>query len=502
MNGPERGPASSGRPPRLIHNPISTVGVILATSSFFAALTLIAMDAARGFSNPYLGILTYLVAPAFLFGGLATTVLGIHVERRRRRRLAPGEVPRHLHVDFGNPRHQRAFALWSVVAFVFLLVTAIGSFRTYEFTESVGFCGRTCHTVMKPEYTAYGFSPHARVACVQCHIGPGTDWFVKSKLSGTYQVYATLFNKYPKPIPTPVKNLRPAQQTCEQCHWPKAFYGDAERTNRHYLEDEANTPWTIRLLMKVGGGDPERGRVGGIHWHMNIADKVEYIASDSARQVIPWVRITDQGGKATIYQSADAPLTPAQVDSAQPRLMDCIDCHNRPSHDYLAPTTAVNLSLSTGRISAALPSIKRLAVAALSAEYPSTEVALRTIADSLTSAYRDRADSVAVREAIAELQQVYQENIFPEMNASWRAYPDNIGHLLFPGCYRCHDGQHRSADGRVVSRACDVCHIIIGQGTGPESETISPQGLEFRHPVDIGGAWQEVNCAECHTGGG
>jgi hypothetical protein len=502
MSRPHPDHGSPGRPAHLIHNGISTVGIILAASSFFAALTLIAIDAVRGFANPYLGILTYLVAPAFLLGGLALIVLGIVVERRRRRRLAPGEVPRHLRIDFGDPRQRRTFAVWSVVVFVFLLITAVGSYRTYHFTESVAFCGRTCHTVMQPEYTAYEHSPHARVACVQCHIGPGAGWFVKSKLSGTYQVYATLFHKYPKPIPTPVKNLRPAQQTCEQCHWPKAFYGNAERTNEHFLEDDANTLWNIHLLLKVGGGDPERGEVGGIHWHMNIADKVEYIATDSARQVIPWVRITDRNGVATVYESEGTPFTAAQVDSATPRLMDCIDCHDRPSHIYYSPTQAVNLSLSTGRISTALPSIKRLAVAALSVDYPTTEAALQAIEDSLTTAYRDTADTGAVHQAIAELQQVYQQNFFPAMHVSWKEYPNNIGHIHFPGCFRCHDGKHRSADGRVVSHACDACHVIIGQGTGPEAQTISPQGLEFRHPVDIGGMWKQVNCAECHSGGG
>jgi len=491
---------ATGRPPRPIHNAISTVGIILAASSFFAALTLIAIDAARGFANPYLGILTYLVTPAFLIAGLALVVLGIVVERRRRRRRAPGEVPAHLRIDFGNPRHRRTFAVWSVVVFAFLLITAIGSYRAYHFTESVAFCGRTCHTVMQPEYTAYEHSPHARVACVQCHIGPGAGWFVKSKLSGTYQVYATLFDKYPKPIPTPVKNLRPAQQTCEQCHWPKAFYGEAERANEHFLPDDANTMWTIRLLLKVGGGDPERGEVGGIHWHMNIADQVHYIATDSARQVIPWVRITDRNGVSTVYQSQDAPLTAAQVDSATPRLMDCIDCHDRPSHIYYSPTEAVNLSLSTERISDSLPGVKRLAVAALGVDYPTTEAALQAIDDSLTTAYRNEADTAAVRRAIAEVQQVYRQNFFPAMHVSWKAYPNNIGHIRFPGCFRCHDGKHRSADGRVVSHACDACHVIIGQGTGPEAETMSPQGLEFRHPVDIGGMWKQMACTECHSG--
>ena len=191
------------------------------------------------------------------------------------------------------PRQRNAFLLVAVVTFVFLMFTALGSYRTYEFTESVQFCGQTCHAVMKPEYTAYQNSSHARVACVQCHIGPGATWFVKSKLSGSYQVYATLFHKYPRPIPTPVQNLRPAQETCEQCHWPQKFYGAVEKVRTHFMSDEKNSPWTVEMLLKVGGGDPTHGPVGGIHWHMNVANKVEYIATDEARQIIPWVRITD-----------------------------------------------------------------------------------------------------------------------------------------------------------------------------------------------------------------
>jgi formate-dependent nitrite reductase cytochrome c552 subunit len=355
---------------------------------------------------------------------------------------------------------------------------------------------------MLPEYTAYQHSAHARVTCVQCHIGPGAGWFVKSKLSGTYQVYATIFNKYPKPIPTPIRNLRPAQETCEQCHWPQKFYGNAERVNTHYLNDEVNTAWTIRLLMKIGGGDPEWGQVGGIHWHMNIADKVEYIAADEARQVIPWVRITDRDGNVTVYQAAGSELSGAQVDSATPRRMDCIDCHNRPSHIYNAPTRAANIAIGTGRISTALPFVKRNAVALLTAEYETTPDALQAIADGFADTYRGQADSATIGQAAAELQRIYQENFFPEMKVSWRAYPNNLGHTLFPGCYRCHDGQHTSADGKVISHACNACHIILSQGSGPEPQLISPEGMEFRHPIDIGEMWRQVNCAVCHTGGG
>ena len=354
---------------------------------------------------------------------------------------------------------------------------------------------------MSPEYTAYQNSPHARVTCVQCHIGSGAGWYVQSKLSGAYQVYATIANNYPKPIPTPIENLRPAQETCEQCHWPQKFFGNAERVNYHFMSDETNRPWTIRLLMKIGGGDAEHGRVGGIHWHMNIANRIEYIHTDSARQEIPWVRQTSPDGTVTVFQSESDSLSPAQMDSAEIRTMDCIDCHNRPSHIYNAPARAVNVAMSTGRISTTLPSIKKIAVELLTAEYDSTSHALAAIAEGLAAQYADYADTAAVRQAVAAVQRIYQTNFFPEMKVNWRAYPNNLGHTIFPGCYRCHDGKHRSEDGRVISHECSSCHIIIGQGTGTEAEAISPQGLEFQHPVDIGDMWKTVNCAVCHTGG-
>jgi nitrate/TMAO reductase-like tetraheme cytochrome c subunit len=484
-------PASiPARRPSVFQNWISLMGVVLAACAFFAVLFLIAMDLLRSAAtkNPYMGILTYIVAPAFLSLGLILVFGGALWERRRRHHLAPGEVPKYLRIDFNIPHHRNMFLTVSIVTAIFLLMTAFGSYQTYHFTESVQFCGLTCHSVMEPEFTAYQSSPHARVACAQCHIGEGADWFVKSKLSGSYQVYATLANKYPRPIPTPISNLRPSRETCEQCHWPQKFFGNVERVNQHFLADEQNSPWTIRLLMKVGGGDPEHGPVGGIHWHMNIANTVEYIASDTARQVIPWVRLTDATGKTTVFQSEDKPLTEEQITAATPRRMDCIDCHNRPSHNYQAPARAVNVAMATGRISPKIPNIKKLAVEALTAEYATTGEAMQKIAEKVPA------------EAVAEVQKIYRQNFFPSMKVNWRVYPNNIGHTIFPGCYRCHDGKHKSADGRVISHDCNACHTILAQGRGEQLQQISAAGFEFQHPTDIADMWKEINCAECHTG--
>jgi nitrate/TMAO reductase-like tetraheme cytochrome c subunit len=303
-------------------------------SSIFAFLLLFFLDTIVYSSNPYVGILTFLVAPAFFVAGLVIFLFGAW---RWRRRLAKanGSAPSlRINVDLSRAHDRRLLAFFIPASAGFLLLTAMGSYHTYHFTESVEFCGESCHTVMKPELTSYRHSSHARVACAECHIGKGAEWYVRSKLSGTYQVYATLAHKYPTPIPTPVKNLRPAQETCEQCHWPKEFVGNLDRTIAYYLPDQTNTLYSIRLLLKVGGGDPTHGPVGGIHWHMNVANKIEYIATDEARQKIPWVRMTDAQGVVTEFRTASFTNDASQLPK---RTMDCMDCHNRPAHKFQSP---------------------------------------------------------------------------------------------------------------------------------------------------------------------
>ncbi|MGD8329864.1 MAG: NapC/NirT family cytochrome c [Acidobacteriota bacterium] len=489
--------------PSLIVNPISIAGIILAASSFFAIACLIAIDLTRGLGNPYMGILTYIVAPAFLTTGLMLTVVGALWERHRRRKLRPDSIPMLPVLDLGVARQRRGFIAVSTVAMLFLLLTAVGSYRTYEFTESVAFCGQTCHSVMLPEYTAYQVSPHARVACVQCHIGPGATWFVKSKLSGAYQVYATLADTYPRPIPGPIENLRPARETCEQCHWPEEFFGAVERTFHHYLSDDQNSPWTIQMLLKVGGGYPSTG--AGIHWHMMIADKVEYIATDKERQVIPWVRLTDKQGNVTVFQSSDDPLSADQIAAAEPRVLDCIDCHNRAAHDFDPPVVSADLALQGGRIDRTIPDVKEQVVEALTSEFDSKKDSDDGISKALTSYYQSHhpqfasANASLITTAVAETQRIYKQTFFPDMKVDWRVYPDNVGHLNSPGCYRCHDGKHTSGDGKTITHSCNACHTIIAQGA-PGSLDTSVTGLAFKHPVDIAGMWQQTKCSECHDG--
>jgi hypothetical protein len=479
-------------------NWIGLLGVIVTACSLLALLILLAYDLVRGFDQPYLGVVVYIALPGMLLGGLALIGAGLWYQRHLRLK---GGIPHGLpHLDLNNPLHRRNLVVAVCVGFVFLLFSAFGSIRAYHVTESVAFCGLLCHQVMEPEHTAYMDSPHSRLRCTECHIGPGAEWFVRAKISGLRQVYAVLTNSFSRPIPVPVENLRPARGTCEQCHWPDKFYGDLELRRRHYLTDTENTPFEIRMLLKVGGANPQHGPVGGIHWHMVVDNEIEYIPADKTRQSISWVKVTNRKtGKVVTYQSQSNPLPP-EGEREPTRLMDCIDCHNRPTHLFKAPNEALDLALWLDRIDPAIPSIKLNAAQALvqNAEAESQSLGVQQIAESLSAQYPDYPDQAKIQQAIAETQDIYRNNFFPEMKTNWQVRPDNIGHVIWPGCFRCHDGNLASETGETISTDCNACHTIVSQRTGDQPEKTDLAGLPFDHP---GGPIPEgLTCNLCHTG--
>ncbi len=488
----------SPKPPRLSRNLISEAGVGIAFLALVNLAFLIYLDASGAHSNPYMGILTWMIAPGILIFGIALFFLGMLLERRRRRRQAPDVIPHYPRIDLNERRTRVILISIAVGGILFVTMSVVGSYQVYHYTDSDAFCGTVCHQIMSPEYTAYQASPHARVGCAGCHIGSGAGWFVRSKLSGSYQVYAALTHKYPRPIQSPVENLRPARETCEQCHWPEKFFGTQLKVFNHYQYDETNSPKEVRLLVKTGGGSPESGITSGIHWHMNIANEVTYIATDRQRQVIPWVRVKDRSGKVTEYRTEGVKLTDAQITAATKRRMDCVDCHNRPTHIYRSPDRAVDTALRAGKIAATLPFIKQQGVVVLAADYETTEAAVANIAKEIPAYYQKnypdlyRTKRVQVDQAAAALQTVFKAIRFPEMRVDWRTHPDNLGHFATLGCFRCHDDQHVSADGKRISKDCQICHTVL-----PEPNATAA----FEHPIDIGDL-RSVNCADCHTGGG
>lgn len=496
MNTDRISSANSREPrARLLHNWISYAGLLIAACGVFSFILLVIIDSVVHVSSPYIGILTYLVAPSFVAGGLVLVGLGALWQWRQFKTVA---APK-LEVDLSRPRDRRILGLFVLGSFCFLLISAMGSYKTYEFSESVRFCGQACHTVMNPEFVAYNHGPHARVMCVECHVGPGPKGYVEAKMAGTHQLCAFALDKYERPIPTPVKNLRPARETCEHCHWPSKFVGNLDKTYNHFLGDETNTPYSVRLLLKVGGADAAHGPVGGIHWHMAVSNKVEYIATDAARQKIPWVRMTDPAGIVTVFRDKTFTNDPSAYEIRQ---MDCIDCHNRPAHRYEKPAESVNLAMATGKIDRGLPYIKSNAVYALSRPYRTELEAQDGIAKFLEGKYPNDA---RIRRAIPVVQKIYAENFFPVMKTDWTAHPDNLGHRTWPGCFRCHDGKHKTENGKRAIKAgdCNSCHVILAQGQDAELKKLSAEGQEFKHPEDLYDP--SFQCTDCHSqdvGGG
>jgi hypothetical protein len=491
---------STPKPPSLFRNYISFVGAAIAAAALVSVVLLFLVEITSKQENPYLGILTYIVFPSILIFGLLIVILGRFVERRRRHKMAPTEIAAYPKLDLNEPRARRAFFMFLVMTFLFICASAFGSYKAYEYSESDAFCGEACHSVMKPEYVAYKAGAHARVGCVHCHVGPGAGWYVRSKLSGAYQLYSVTFNKFPRPITTPVHNLRPAPETCEQCHWPEKFFGAQMKVFNHYAYDEKNSLRQTRMLLNVGGGSPTTGQVAGIHWHMNIANTIDYISTDHQRQAIPWVRIKDRDGNVVEYHDRNRRLTQPQINAATPRRMDCVDCHNRPAHVYLPPDAALDQSFAAGRLDTTLPFLKREAVAALNKSYQTEDEAVRSIANTLDGFYKSNYSqlyaqkSEAIKGAVSETQRIFKTYFFPEMRTNWATHPNNIGHLYSSGCFRCHDGEHVSDSGKVIRNDCNICHTVIYDSENPAA---SVKIAGFQHPVDLG-ALSDRKCETCH----
>jgi hypothetical protein len=327
--------------------------------------------------------------------------------------------------------------------------------------ESTEFCGTTCHTVMQPEHTAHQRSPHSRVKCVDCHIGPGADWFVKSKLSGAWQVVSVAFDLYPRPISTPVHDLRPARETCEQCHLPSKFVGDRLVVKTQFADDEENTELKSVLVMKIGG---QRGDAShGIHWHVDPNIQIRY-RSDEKRETMYEVELTDEDGNVKLFVGPEA--GEADADIAW-RVMDCVDCHNRPTHIYRMPEYEIDQALAADQLPRSLPYLRREGVRALKAGYSSADEARAGITGALQAFYRESYPDQAAERATeiaaagAQLTELWAANVFPKMNVDWGTYPDHRGHMVSDGCFRCHSDEHETADGEAIPQDCFECHALL-----------------------------------------
>jgi nitrate/TMAO reductase-like tetraheme cytochrome c subunit len=461
----------------LSSNWLSRIGVVLVTTAAVLWLYLLPTLFRGEVNHPYAGILIFIGLPTLFFGGLILIPLGVVLQRRREKRK--GAYPSDfLPLDFKNVEFRRLLLFIGLVTCVNVVIGGQLVYSGVNYMDSVTFCGQTCHTIMQPQYVAYSQSPHARVACVECHIGPGASWFVRSKLSGSYQVYAAIFHTYPRPIPVPVTSLRPARETCEQCHWPARFEGNRLVIIPTYADDESNTLSKTVLLMHIGGGDG----LGGIHGaHVGPGITIRY-GSDASRQKMHWVEYSNATtGKKTLF--VDDKTNPKTVNPQSGRVMDCIDCHNQPAHKFHLPGEAVDEAIAAGEISPSLPFVKKEGVELLKTSYSSQDQAGKEIPPALEAFYKEKYPNIfsqdhdSIAKAAASLVSIYDQNVFPKMKVTWGTYPNNLGHMNFPGCFRCHGTLHASNDpSQMVPQDCSTCHNILAMGE-PNPKILQDLGL-------------------------
>jgi len=353
-----------------------------------------------------------------------------------------------------------------------IMFLVIGVYQLVEFMDSTAFCGKLCHTVMYPEYTAYQASPHSSVTCSQCHVGSGADYLVKSKLSGIPLIITTLTGSYDRPIPTPVKNLRPARETCEQCHRPSMFFGDVVLTRTTYAQDAANTATTDTRILRVGGGQAEVAQ--DIHWH--VASEVWYLPLDDKRNDIAWVGVVDKNGQVTEYWNmSEVGQVTNELVQKEGRLMDCIDCHNRATHVFSSPEELIDSAMLQGLINPSLPYIKREAMQALNTPAASLDAAfakVEAIGDFYKTNYPDLANykQTQITTAIDQLKKVATLTTFPDMKVDWTSYSDNVSHVNSPGCFRCHGKLVATSGpqkGQTLSADCTLCHYFQTPNQAP-----------------------------------
>jgi nitrate/TMAO reductase-like tetraheme cytochrome c subunit len=433
---------------------LSMLGAALVTTAGFSWLFALPTQLKGHTSNPYIGIIVFLVIPSIFVAGLILIALGVFLARKR--------IEGGLMAMPDRRTYFRKLAIFlGLTTAVNIVIGSQGTYRAIEHMETDQFCGQSCH-VMKPEFTAHQNSPHANVACVDCHVVPGATGWIESKMGGARQGLNVVFHRVKYPLESAIESNRlvPSRETCEQCHWPQNFDQAKLRVTEHFDNDAANTETQTVLVMMTGGGD-----FGGIHGkHLGPGIEIGYAAADSKRQTIPWVEYRNQKtGEARTFLAQGST---SQSVSKLPRYqMQCVDCHNRPTHTFDLPERAVDRALALGSISTTLPFIKKKAVELLKATYSSNEEATRAIPAQLLAFYKQSNPDLCSRRASdisdagAEIAAIYNRNVFPDLKVTWGTYPNNLGHTDFPGCFRCHDGSHSTPDQKqTITQDCNTCH--------------------------------------------
>ncbi|MBM9605248.1 cytochrome c3 family protein [Desulfopila inferna] len=447
-----------------VQTPLGLIGIALTTICFLLTLLGMVLHATGLMENAYAAIVTFLVFPAGAVLGLL--LIPVSAYFRRKKWFGDSINKPNLIIDFGKKKHRQMVILVIVLSLVNIGIFSLVIYQAYHFTESDYFCGVVCHSVMEPEYTAYQRSPHAKVGCVSCHIGSGAEWYVKAKLSGLRQVNATITGDYNTPIPAPVEHLRPARDTCEECHWPEKFHGKMVKEFVSFSNDDQQDPLIDEVALHIGGRNPITERFEGIHWHVSDNVKVEYESLNEKRTEIGRVKVTRPSGITEEFSRGDT--EPSENQDVEWRTMDCIDCHNRPAHIYDNLEETVDFGLQSEQIEPSIEGIREDSITVLQADYVSRAEAREQIIENLLllQAERNGSDFVtdnrqALLDSGAYLLKSYLGNIWPRMDITWGTYKSHLGHQFEDegyGCFRCHNEEHETEFGKTISQSCDLCH--------------------------------------------
>ena len=495
--------------PRTFYNPISLVGMVVFLFNIGLILFLSIVEMLSAHHKPYADLIIFVILPSIVLFGLALIIAGVVRERRRRAAGAVTES-RYPVIDFNNPKHRTLVLVFSGIFVLMCLLYAFAGFKTYEYTESDTFCGVLCHiqgqSLHRAEDSSYSFSPHARIGCSTCHVGSGAKYFVLYKLRGMRQLFDLITGRVPRPIPAPVVDLRPAQEVCESCHGPKYQFYERLEARKYFLSDAGNTQWGVDLLLRMGTAGLKTDRPPKMHWHSSTTEEILYHTTDPKRVVIPWIHVKRLDGKERTYRVRGTPPGTSEPEESAKRRMDCVDCHNRAGHPFRNPSDILNALMSIGLVDPTLPGIKKTAVQALEGEYRTSLEGREAIGKGVRDFYKTTYPALAetrkdaIDRAVAVLQRVYENNYDPVMKASWKNFPDNRGHRHAPGCFRCHDGNHVSEDGAVLSKDCNLCHVLLEHQISVRKDEKSAElrALVYPHPVDVGDSFRTMNCSDCH----
>lgn len=492
-------------PPRILSNSLSLIGLFIVAFNVFLIIFLSIIDAFSAGNHPYADLIIWIFLPVIILFGVVLIIVGVRLERRKELEGGPAER-RFPVINFNDPKHRKKGLVLLTSLLLLSLLYAFSGYKFYEFSESTTFC-TSCHSVMGHETRSHRYSVHAKLSCTECHVGPGAKYYFVTHLRGAKEAISLMLNRYSRPLHTPIKDLRPSQDICENCHGPKYQLNQRLESRTYYLSDKENSRKAINLLLKMGKAEIALDKPPKMHWHSSTTEEILYATQDPKRIDIPWIRVKRLDGKVRVYRSTESKFSDEEVTKAGTRRMDCMDCHNRSGHPTNPPALVLNAMLANGIIDPGLPEIKHLAVQTLEATYASRDEATKGIDTAIRDFYRKAYPAVAkdketaIASASKALQGAYDRNYDAYMKVSWRHYGNNQGHVFTPGCFRCHDGKHRSEDGAVLSRDCNLCHLLVESTPGKDNtgnEQAMLRVMKYPHPADIGDLWKQMPCTKCH----